>query len=169
LESHEDALNNIAFTGGRQEVMQFDDYLLHYMLKFETRESETFLNVDKLSAPFDYKLKITEGQETVEKSVDLPETFNYLLGLKVKTRRVVHDGKTRYLVYRGTAENKQVAVLWRTTTGWKQVELERDKNFVLAQKLTEGADEIFVNGDSFIPKAQALEPLFKRRMFGEPV
>ena len=170
LESYEDALNNIAFAGnGSQQALQFEDYLLNYMLKFETKESETFLNIDKLAAPFDYKLKITEGQESVEKPVDLPETFNYLLGLKVKTRRVVHDGKTRYLVYRGTAENKEVAVLWRTTTGWKQAELERDKKFVLAQKLTEGADEIFVNGDSFIPQAQALEPLFKRRMFGEPV
>ncbi len=32
-------------------------------------------------------------------------------------------------------------------------------------KLAEGADEVFVNGDSFIPGARALEPLFKARMF----
>ena len=29
----------------------------------------------------------------------------------------------------------------------------------------EGADEVFVNGDSFIPNAKALEPVFKARMF----
>lgn len=34
-----------------------------------------------------------------------------------------------------------------------------------AQNLIEGADEVFVNGDSFIPGARALEPLFKARMF----
>jgi len=32
-------------------------------------------------------------------------------------------------------------------------------------KLTEVVDEIFVNGDSFIPYAKAPEPLFKARMF----
>ncbi|MDP3096942.1 MAG: hypothetical protein Q8M86_03255 [Syntrophales bacterium] len=46
-------------------------------------------------------------------------------------------------------------------------DLERDKKFVAAQKLTEGADEIFINGDSFIPNARALEPVFKARMFAE--
>ena len=35
------------------------------------------------------------------------------------------------------------------------------------KKLTEGADEVFVNGDSFIPNAETLEPLFKVRMFAE--
>jgi adenine-specific DNA-methyltransferase len=43
--------------------------------------------------------------------------------------------------------------------------LERDKQFMAAHKLTEGADEVFVNGDSFIPGARALEPVFKARMF----
>jgi len=46
-------------------------------------------------------------------------------------------------------------------------DLERDKKFVAKQKLTEGADEVFVNGDSFIPNARALEPVFKARMFAE--
>ena len=34
-----------------------------------------------------------------------------------------------------------------------------------AQKLTEGVDEVYVNGDSYIPGARALEKLFKERMF----
>ena len=29
------------------------------------------------------------------------------------------------------------------------------------------ADDVFVNGDPFIPKARALEPVFKNRMFSE--
>ena len=45
------------------------------------------------------------------------------------------------------------------------VDLERDKQFVAGQKLIEDADEIFVNGDSFIANARALEPVFKARMF----
>ena len=35
------------------------------------------------------------------------------------------------------------------------------------QQLTDGADEVYVNGDSFIREAKALEPVFKRRMFAE--
>ena len=51
--------------------------------------------------------------------------------------------------------------------GWQKADLERDKKFVAEKKLTEGADEVFVNGDSFIPNAKALEPVFKARMFAE--
>jgi len=49
--------------------------------------------------------------------------------------------------------------------GWHKADYERDKKFVAEQKLTEGADEVFVNGDSFIPGAWALEPIFKACMF----
>jgi hypothetical protein len=52
-------------------------------------------------------------------------------------------------------------------TRWQKADLERDKKFVAEQKLTEGADEVFVNGDSFIRNAKALEPVFKARMFAE--
>jgi adenine-specific DNA-methyltransferase len=58
-----------------------------------------------------------------------------------------------------------VAVIWRETEGWQKADLERDKKFVADRKLAEGVDEVFVNGDSFIPNARALEPVFKARMF----
>jgi len=179
LESYEDALNNIEFDEeSGQQAMQFEDYLFRYMLRWETRASETLLNVEKLARPFSYKLHIhTEGQ-TRERIADVPETFNYLLGLHVQTRRVYHDGDRRYLVYRGRIDHRQVAVIWRETDlsaaprgvaaqagGWTKADLERDKQFVAERKLTEGADEVFVNGDSFIPDARALEPVFKARMF----
>jgi adenine-specific DNA-methyltransferase len=167
LESYEDALNNIAFDDASgQQAMQFDDYLLQYMLKWETRKSETLLNVEKLARPFQYKLQIHVDGRTQDKFVDIPETFNYLLGLHVSTRRVIDDGGRRYLVYRGrTRDNRQVAVVWRETEGWQKADFECDKKFVAEQKLTEGADEVFVNGDSLVPGARALEPIFKVRMF----
>jgi adenine-specific DNA-methyltransferase len=58
-------------------------------------------------------------------------------------------------------------VIWRATEGRQKADLERDKKFVTEKKLTEGVGEVFVNGDSFIPKAKALEPLFKAQMFAE--
>ena len=36
--------------------------------------------------------------------VDLPETFNYLRGILVRTRQCLYDGDRRYVVYRGTYE-----------------------------------------------------------------
>ena len=167
LESYEDALNNIDFDeSSTQRALQFDDYLLKYMLQWETRRSETLLNVEKLSRPFCYTLHIHADDQTRKQIADIPETFNYLLGLHVRTRRVHDDDGRRYLVYRGqNREGRRVVVIWRETEGWQKSDFERDKEFVSEQELTAGADQIFVNGDSFIPKSRALEPVFKARMF----
>jgi adenine-specific DNA-methyltransferase len=166
IESFEDTLNNIVFDDAAgQQALKFDDYLLKYMLKWETRKSETLLNVEKLARPFSYKLHIHTDGQTREKVVDIPETFNYLLGLHVKTRQALHDGDRRYLVYRGRIDHREIVVIWRETEGWEKEDFERDKKFVAEQKLTKGADEVFVNGDSFIRGAKALEPVFKARMF----
>ncbi|MGB7296426.1 MAG: site-specific DNA-methyltransferase [Candidatus Aminicenantales bacterium] len=166
LESYEDTLNNIAFDDASgQQAMRFDDYFLQYMLKWESRASETFLNVEKLALPFQYKLRIHADGQTREKVVDIPETFNYLLGLHVLTRRVHMDGERRYLVYRGRIDHRKIAVIWRETEGWQKADFERDKKFVIKHNLTDGADEVFVNGDSLIPNARALDPIFKARMF----
>jgi len=166
LESYEDALDNIVFDErSGQKALSFDDYLLNYMLDWETKESDTLLNVEKIASPFDYKLRVTQDGQTGEKAVDLPETFNYLLGLHVTTRKVYHDKDKRYLVYRGTVDSRQICVIWRTTAGWGKEDFERDKKFIAEQKIAEGADEIFVNSDSVIPTARSLDPVFKARMF----
>ncbi len=169
LESYEDALNNLTFDdeSGQQALELFgDEYLLSYMLKWETRHSETLLNVKELQSPFSYRLLIHRDGETRERPVDLPETFAYVLGLDVQTRRVYDDGGRRYVVYRGALRNgRSVAVIWRETRGWKKEDYERDRDFVAKQKLAEGADEVYVNGDALIPGARSLDPIFKERMF----
>jgi adenine-specific DNA-methyltransferase len=169
LESYEDALNNLTFDEeSGQKALQFfkDDYLLHYMLKWETRKSETFLDVDKLQTPFSYKLRLFRDGETRERPVDLPETFNYLIGLDVETRKAYDDNGRRYLVYRGRLRNGHTAVvIWRETQGWGEGDYKRDADFIGRQKLNADADDVFVNGDSFVPGAQSLDPVFKERMF----
>ena len=164
------------------------------MLRWETRASETLLNVEKLQAPFSYKLHLHRDGETRECTVDLPETFNYLLGLDVQRRKVyINAGGTpaipgeryagnagaspalpgnagispaQYLVYRGRLRNgRTVVILWRDITGWGVKDYEREAAFVAEQELTAGADEIYVNGDSRIPGARSLDPIFKERMF----
>ncbi len=176
LESYEDALNNITFDeeSGQKALELFgDEYLLLYMLRWESKKSETLLGVEQLQTPFSYKLRIHRDGETREQPVDLPETFAYLIGLDVERWRVLYDGNRRYLVHRGTTrdrrkrDRRKVVVIWRETKDWTKEDYERDAAFVVEQELVDGADEIFVNGDSYIPGARSLDVVFKARLFGQ--
>jgi len=167
LESYEDSLDNIAFSGDGDDLFsRFDDYLMKYMLDWEAKDSATLLNIQQLANPFEYSLTLTDGQETSKKVVDLPETFNFLFGLHVTQRQVFFDDDRRYLLVRGRVDHKTVVVIWRKTEDWEKEDFERDKAFVAEHKLTENADQIFVNGDSVISGARSLDPVFKSRMFG---
>ena len=165
IESYEDALNNIEFAETDDAPSLFDEHRLSYMLDLETRESPTFLNVEELKSPFSYQLKIVNGLTVGTQAVDLPETFNYLLGISVQTRRCYADGDRRYLVYRGVVGREQVTIIWRETAGWGPSDYERDYRFIQEHHLTEGADKVYVNTNSVIPGACVLDILFKRLMF----
>ena len=171
MESYEDALDSIEFDQRAGELGledKIEGYLLNYMLKWETKDSETLLNPSKLIAPFDYRLRVHANGDTVERRVDVAETFNYLLGLQVQTRRVYVDGDRRYLVFRGETREQLgrcAVVIWRNTIEWDEAELKRDREFVTENGITEGADTIYVNGMSSILGGKPIEPLFKARMF----
>ena len=173
VENYEDALNNIAFdevVGQLKLEDQLDDYLIKYMLQWETKDSATLLNVAKIASPFTYRLRVQTNGETQERTADIPETFNYLLGLNVRTRRVYEDEGRRYVVYRGEtrdAPGREVAVIWRKTEGWERADFDRDRQFIADQGLADGVAVVYVNGDSCIPGAIAIEPMFKARMFAE--
>ncbi|NPV82328.1 MAG: site-specific DNA-methyltransferase [Candidatus Aminicenantes bacterium] len=169
LESYEDSLNNLTFDeeGGQKALAMFmDEYLLNYMLRWETRKSETMLDIEKLQSPLSYRLRIYHDGEIKERPVDLPETFAYLIGMDVKTRRVYENYGKHYMVYRGTLRNgKTIVVIWREVKDWSEEDYRRELEFISNQKITDGAEEIYVNGDSIIPGAQSLDPIFKHRMF----
>ena len=170
LESYEDALDSIEFdrSGQLPGMESSDEYLLKYQLRWETRDSETLLNVAKLTDPFRYRLRVHVNGERRERKVDLPETFNYLLGLNVRTRRIYHHDGRRYLVYRGATRadpNRPVVVIWRATEGWTEDDFARDRDFIAVESLAGNADTVYVNGDSCIPGAKPVEPMFKARMF----
>ena len=98
LESYEDTLGNLALNRqkGQQSLLGYDDnsvfnearqnYIMNYMLEVETRGSQSLLNIKQFLDPNQYELKIrsASGQETKVIHVDLLETFNYLLGLRVE-------------------------------------------------------------------------------------
>ena len=171
LESYEDALDSIQFDAEASQLPleEFDeDYLLKYMLFWETKNSPVLLNAAELTRPFSYKLRAHINGQKRARAVDIPETFNWLLGLNVSARRVHYDDCRRYLAYLGETRErpgKRTAVIWRDTEGWEQADFARDREFVKENGLDAGADAVYVNGGSCIPDAKAIEPLFKTRMF----
>lgn len=166
LENYEDTLNNIILRESDKSVQEtldtFGDYFLRYMLDYETRDSPTRLLTDKFQTPFDYKIKTISGNEEKEVTVDLVETFNYLLGLNVEHLQALHDGDRIYRVVFGRKETERFVIVWRNTGN---IDLERDKKFV-EKKILSGntCDVIFINGDSYVKNARPIEPEFKRLM-----
>ena len=92
LESYEDTLNNLRFDHNpqRTKVMTAnpslkEDYMLRYLLEVETRGSQSLLNIDTFTDPTAYSLEVKKPgtDENATRAVDLIETFNYLIGLRV--------------------------------------------------------------------------------------
>jgi len=91
LESYEDCLNNLAINPAIETAAKSNDaamqrdYLLRYMLDVETQGSQSLLNVTQFRDPTAYQLEIKKpgSDEREKRSVDLVETFNWLIGLHV--------------------------------------------------------------------------------------
>ena len=166
IEQYEDTLNNIVFREKDKTIQEtlesFHDYFLHYMLDYETRESPTRLTTQKFETPFDYKIKTINGTEEKEQTVDLVETFNYLLGLNVSKVRTFNNGQRIYHAVYGKRDNHNTVIIWRNT---KDLDLQKDKEFI-EEKILSGNtyDLIFINGDSYVKNAQAIEPEFNKLM-----
>jgi adenine-specific DNA-methyltransferase len=179
LESFEDTLNNLKLK--RPESAQAallneadfgEDYLLHYMLDFESQGS--LLDLERFDTPFDYKMQIASSTvgETEARPIDLVETFNYLLGLHVERIRKI-DGA---VVVRGkTREEKKVLIIWRTVSEMDNEQLNAFFKAHLADESEEITD-IYVNGDNNLAnicptdqhwKVHLTEEAFHRLMFEE--
>ena len=175
IEQYEDALDNIELKENQKARELFkDQYLLKYFLDYETRESSYFLNIDQLKNPFAYQLKVNleELGEPEEIIVDIPETFNYLLGLKVKKVKARNNGGKYWLVL-GEKEQKEIAVVWREyNDNWTDEDWERDREFIIKEIEPWAPHIVYVNGQSVLtPKIgnhaaaiRYIEPEFKNLM-----
>lgn len=182
LESYEDALNNLQLKRSDAQQSLLDqhaelreDYMLRYMLDVESRGSGSLLNIERFDDPFNYRLNISTGTagETEPRTVDLVETFNYLLGLRVKTMDEVRGVR---VVTGLNPAGERVLILWRklretdndALDAWfrKQGYNTKDQEF----------DVIYVNGDNNLEnlrqgeqtwKVRLIEQEFQRLMFDE--
>ena len=111
LEQYEDTLNNIELKENHLAMdVKFDEsYILGYMLDVESRES--LMNLTRFEHPFTPKMKITHGTVREEQYVDLPETFNYLIGLYVDRYEWPMDGMQ--VVSGETRRGENTLVIWR--------------------------------------------------------
>ncbi len=180
LESYEDALNNIKLNRSSEQQSAIDElmspeakeeYLLSYMLDVEAEGSQSLLNIEAFTNPFDYQMMITNGTESKLTNVDLVETFNYLIGLHVKTIDMIKGIKVITGTLR-TGEN--TLVIWRNT---KEVTNEQLEDFFKKQGYNTRDFEferVYVNGDNHLEnlklaenkwKVVLIEEEFKRLMF----
>ncbi|MGC8651465.1 MAG: site-specific DNA-methyltransferase, partial [Minisyncoccia bacterium] len=164
LEQYEDSLENIEFEGQQKNLYDLPDYFVKYMLEWETKDSKTFLNINEMKDPFNYKLKIIENYQQKIVNVDLIETFNYLIGLDVIRYKVFEDNGRKYVFVFGEKEGKRIAIVWRSIEG---IELEKDKETIEEQIKEFSPDEIYINGDAIVRNFKPIEPLFKSLMLGE--
>ena len=169
LEQYEDTLNNLDLTRkeeGQLALERFgDEYLLRYMLKFETQGSPSLLNLKQFQDPFNYKLKVQEGDEIRACVVDLVETLNYLLGIHVKKMRQFQDNGRLYRAVLGEKRGKRIVIVWRPLNGLNgdTKALQQDRQFiqctVIPALLGEGKkpDRLLVNGNCYVPGAESIE------------
>lgn len=162
IESYDDALNNIHFDDEQQTFDDFQKYKLKYMLDFESRDSPTRLDVDQLSTPFQYELELVREGRRIDKTVDLIETFNYLLGLHVEhIESTTHQDRTYRRVRGETPSGETVAVVWRRTT---ELDYAKDRKFIEEDLLTGNEDLVYCNGDSMISGAIPVGEEFVERL-----
>jgi adenine-specific DNA-methyltransferase len=181
LESYEDTLNNLTVTRTSQQsdLLALNDafreqYTIRYLFERETASSASLLNLDLFENPFDYRLDVSApGSSSVNVStpVDLIETFNYLLGLRV-ARRYTREG---FRVVEGeTPEGSRTLIIWRNVREQDNDALNR---FFTEQDYgARGFLLVYANGDHTLGMTRRdgetwqdrmIEMDFKRLMFEE--
>lgn len=188
IESYEDTLNNLQLHRSEAQQNLLDtmpkaakeDYLLRYLLDIESRGS--LLSVEQFNKPFDFKLKVAVDSSGAyeEHTIDLVETFNYLIGLRVKHIDMQRDqGFVTVAGWLPTGE--YTLVLWRDVDQVDYVTLNRWCDKLAINPADSEFDLVYINGDHNIPtaftsteaeggitktmKIRQIEPEFLNRMF----
>ena len=177
LESYEDSMDSLDVappSDAHGELMVgspelAEDYRLRYALGIEMSGSACLLGKE-FTDPFAYTLSVARDGVGRDVDVDLPETFNWLIGLRVESRRRI-DG---VLAITGTeAQGRRCLVLWRNLHQIDSAALDAwaDRN---RAQFADGLDLVYVNGDHTLNAmrrpgetwvAKSTEPIFRKLMF----
>ena len=158
LESYEDTLNNLVVRRPEQVQRLLDentdggpnaareDYIIRYMLDVETGDSPSLLDLSAFLDPSAYRLKIKRpgSDESREVAVDLIETFNWLLGLRVTSMSAARQYGAE--AAKGTEDDSVTVALTKTPDGpwwFRTVEglLPDDRRALVIWRNRPGGDE----------------------------
>ena len=179
LESYEDTMDSLEMTPpstAQQDLLAenpalAEDYRLRYALGEETVGSACLLG-KAFADPFSYTLSVVRDGVRRAVQVDLPETFNYLIGLRVSSCQRIDD----VLAISGTdPEGRNCLILWRNLdeTDYAALDAWFDRN---REQFAGPLDIIYANGDHTLNAmqqpgenwtAKTIEPIFRELMFGE--
>jgi len=175
LESYEDTLDSLAVKSRKDLFTEeeskgiAEDYQLRYALGEETAESASLVGQDFID-PFNYTLSVVRDGVRRDVNVDLAETFNFLLGLSLTSRRQM-DG---VLTIMGTTrKGENCLIFWRNLNKMDASQLDE---WFAKHRETFGnnLNLIYVNGDHTLNairksgdqwEAITTEPAFRQLMF----
>ena len=173
IESYEDTLNNLVLTSPNTGLLAntpqlAEDYQLRYAVHVETANSPCLASTT-FDDPSSYCLSVLKNGASVEIQADLPETFNYLIGLHTESRQRIDD---ILAIVGTTAEKQRCLILWRNchTSGNDAMEAWFKLNRAQFPEL----DVVYVNGDNTLNtiklpnerwEAKPIEPIFRKLMF----
>ena len=178
LESYEDTMDSLEVippSTAQQDLLAgnpalAEDYRLRYALGVETAGSACLLG-KAFADPFAYTLSVVRDGVRQEVQVDLPETFNYLIGLRVASHQRIDD----VLAITGKEpEGRNCLILWRNLAETDCAALDAwfDRN---RDQFVGSLDVIYTNGDHTLNAmqqpgenwtAKTIEPIFRELMFG---
>lgn len=163
LEQFDDALENLRFEDTPLPPNGVDDHFVRYLLNDRASGGGAFLDVPQLRDPFNYRLKILHNSRQQDGRVDLPETFNYLLGLSVKRLFYSEHRGNRYAFIFGEGGGERVAVVWRTTGN---LDYPADREFIEQTVAEFAPQKLYANGDCAVEGCLDIESALRERMMG---
>ena len=174
IESYDDTLDSLELKPKSNELLTeipqtlSEDYKLRYSLSTETSRSHCLLG-SHFTDPFNYTLSVIRDGIRREVTVDLPETFNFLIGLRIHSRQRCNG----LLVISGIdSENSSCLILWRNIEQFSNTNLEEWLMHFL-EKSKNSFELIYTNGDNNLNAisqaynwtAKTIEPVFREKMF----
>lgn len=167
LEQYEDTLNNLYHepkdgNGWFEEKLAADT--IGYVMDMQSQQN--WMHTDWMANPFDVKMQITRGNEKTEQTIDVVETFNYLIGLNVEKLQWPEAGMQ--VVTGVTRKGKRTMVIWRNTT---QITDEQVKKYLDSVDY-KPFKQIYLNGETTLGiildgKLRQTETEFEYRMFAQ--
>ncbi len=160
MEQYEDALENVVFK--QMDLNRFYDQkgdVLKYMLQngIDKGKSGNFLGVDTEDKHLDLKIKVLNesgGSDlkidgaTTEKTVDLIETFIYLMGLDVDKMEKLEDNGAEYFVVKGRYKGEKAIAIWRPPC--RDDEEKKAAGKFMDKLLEDKYKEVFISCDSLV-------------------